>query len=223
MLEPSYVLALTTGLLGGAHCVGMCGPIVASYSLQGVTNPSAELTAVRKVIPHLLYNVGRISTYAFIGALLGVTGTFIHRIAGFQNIIPLIAGVIMIVMGLNITGLFGDMGWLEKHSRLVTKAGQEVLRQQSLWKYYILGSLMGFLPCGLSYSVFMAAAGTGSLLSGFLLTLSFGIGTLPALLLFGVTASYISTRLRGFLYKGAGVIIVVMGIWFILKGINLYA
>ena len=69
----------------------------------------------------------------------------------------------------------------------------------------------------------MAAAGTGSFLSGMLLMLFFGLGTLPALLLFGIAASYVSIKLRGLLYRAAGVIVMVTGVYFLVKGIRLYA
>jgi sulfite exporter TauE/SafE len=201
----------------------MCGPLVASYSLQGALKPPSVLTIIKWVLPHVLYNAGRIMTYSFIGAMMGLTGSFMNSISGFRSLIPMIAGAAMIVMGVNITGLYGKTGWLEKHGAMITGAGKEILKEQSLWKYFILGSLFGFLPCGLSYSVFIAAAGTGSLVSGMLLCLLFGMGTLPWLLLFGVAATYVGSRLRGVVYNVAGVIVILMGIFFIVKGIVIHA
>ena len=93
-MASEYYLALTTGLFGGfGHCIGMCGPIVASYSLKG---PSAASPAVASPWrTHFLYNAGRISTYALIGAVMGLTGSFVNvagRLAGVQNIVALAAG-----------------------------------------------------------------------------------------------------------------------------------
>lgn len=216
-IEPSYLLAFTAGLVGGAHCVGMCGPIVASYALQGrpagAPSPWSE-----RGLPHLFYNVGRITTYAFIGALSGLSGAFLNSISGFRNITGVIAGLLMILMGVSITGLWGGSGWLERRSNLFMKAGGEIMRQASQWKYLILGSLMGFLPCGLSYSAFMASAGMGGLLPGMLLSLLFGLGTVPWLLLFGMAASFLSSRMKGVLYKTGGVVVIIMGVYFIVKG-----
>jgi len=222
LMEPSYMLAFTTGLLGGmGHCIGMCGPIVASYAFHG--SSPANRSVMQNFIPHLAYNAGRITTYMFAGAAMGLTGSFINNISGFRNIVTLTAGLIMILMGISISGIFGGTGWLEKHNSYILRGGRRLLQGKSLWRYYPLGLLLGFLPCGFSYAAFVAAAGTGSLLSGLTLMLLFGLGTLPSLLLFGFAASSISSRLRGILYKVAGVIVIAMGCLFILKGIRLYA
>jgi sulfite exporter TauE/SafE len=218
-MEPSYILAFTAGLAGGAHCVGMCGPIVASYSLHGKSSDTTALLS-EKIIPHIFYNTGRVITYAFIGALSGLTGSFVNSVSGLQNVTALIAGLVMIIMGISIAGLSRGTGWLERHNIMLMKTGQELLRLHSLWKYYILGSLMGFLPCGLSYSAFMAAAGTGSPVSGMLLSLLFGAGTVLWLLPFGIAASYVSARIKGIIYRGAGVIVIIMGIYFLLTGVS---
>lgn len=222
-MAPSYMLAFTTGLLGGmGHCIGMCGPIVASYAFHGASH-SDKRNIAQNIFPHLAYNAGRITTYMFVGAAMGFTGSFINNIAGFRNIVTIAAGLMMILMGISISGIFGRTDWLEKHNSYILRGGRRLLQGKSLLRYFPLGLLLGFLPCGFSYAAFVAAAGTGSLLSGLILTLLFGLGTLPALLLFGFAASSISSRLRGILYKAAGVIVIVMGALFILKGIRLYA
>ncbi len=222
-MESGYIVAFTTGFLGGfGHCIGMCGPLVTSYTLYDSSSANRYST----ILPHIFYNTGRITTYAFIGAVMGLAGSFVNvagRISGFQNSVAIIAGLIMIYMGFSISGIFGNTSWLEKHGRFILNAAKWFSQEKTVWRYYPLGALLGFLPCGLSYSVFMAAAGTGSIASGFLMALSFGIGTVPALLLFGVTASFISSRVKGFMYRAAGIIIALMGIWFIVKGIQLYA
>lgn len=226
-MEAEYALAFTTGILGGfGHCIGMCGPLIAAYTVSGPSSAVNRFSVTNRLLPHLFYNAGRITTYMFIGAMMGLAGSFINvagRIAGFQNTVMIIAGLIMIFMGLNISGIAGGMAWLEKNNNLILKTGKNFLQGESLSRYYPLGALFGFLPCGLSYTVFMAASGTGNFLSGMFTMFFFGIGTLPSLLLFGFAASSISSRLRGMLYKAAGVIVIVMGCLFILKGIRLYA
>ena len=226
-MEAEYVLAFTTGILGGfGHCIGMCGPIIAAYTFSGSSSAGSRSSFASRLLPHLFYNVGRITTYMFIGAIMGLAGSFINvagRISGFQNIVMIIAGLVLIFMGLNISGIAGGMAWLEKSNNLILRAGKEILEGGSVSRYYPLGALFGFLPCGLSYTVFMAASGTGNFLSGMFTMFFFGIGTLPSLLLFGFAASSISSRVRGILYKAAGVVVIAMGALFILKGIRLYA
>jgi len=220
-MEVGYLAALATGLIGGfGHCIGMCGPIVTSFTLQG---PPSFFD---RLLSQILYNAGRITTYMFIGALMGFTGSFVNvagRIAGLQELVAILAGLFMIFMGLSICGLIGSTASLEGRSGMIYKAGSYILMERSLWRYYPLGALFGFIPCGLSYSIFIASAGTGDMLSGMIISLLFGIGTLPSLLLVGTLASYISGRMRGILYKSAGVAIIITGLYFLLKGIRFYA
>lgn len=219
-MSPVYMLAFTTGLLGGfGHCIGMCGPLVASYTLRAKENPGPG----RSFFPHLLYNSGRITTYVFIGSLMGFTGTFLgtaERLAGIQGAAQVLAGIFMVVMGLGIAGVPGLTGRLEGKNSYILKAVKLVSEGDSLWRYYPLGLLMGFLPCGLAYSVFIGAAGAGGVLQAMLYVFSFGAGTLPAMLLFGFIISYLSIRIRGWLYRTSGVIVILSGVYFIARGIS---
>ena len=224
-MELGYTLAFTTGLLGGfGHCIGMCGPLVASYTLRGSPPPPYRASIINNLFPHLFYNIGRITTYMFIGAVMGLTGSFVNvagRISGFQNTVAIIAGALMIFMGLSISGIAGGTAWLERHNAFILKSGKNILQAESVWLYYPLGALLGFLPCGLSYTVFMSAAGTGSMLSGMLTAFFFGIGTLPALLMFGLIAGYLSHKLRGLMYRLSGIIIILTGIYFLVHSLQI--
>lgn len=222
-METNYLLALTTGLLGGfGHCIGMCGPLVASYTLHD--NAGRNVSSAYSFVPHLLYNIGRITTYTFIGALMGFTGSFVNiagKFAGFQNAVSVIAGVVMIIMGLGVAGILRSAAYIEKHNGFILRAVKVVLEGESVWRYYPLGILLGFLPCGLSYSAFIAAAGTGSLPQGLLFAFIFGLGTAPALLLFGLIINYLSAKVRGWVYKTGGLVIIGMGLYFIRRGLGI--
>jgi sulfite exporter TauE/SafE len=100
---------------------------------------------------------------------------------------------------------------------------KKIFPRRSVWKYYPLGLVLGMLPCGLSYTAFIAAAGTGNPLAGMLTMFSFGLGTVPALALFGMMVSYLGSRLRGWMQKAGGVAVMTMGLYYLLKGIKLYA
>jgi sulfite exporter TauE/SafE len=222
-MEATYLLMLTAGFLGGfGHCIGMCGPIVVSYTLQGSPAGFAD-----KVLVHVFYNTGRISTYIFVGALMGFAGSFINvagKISGFQDAVAVIAGLVIILMGLNVLGVIGrSSSWLEGHNNFLLRAGKELLYEKSVLKYYPLGAIFGLLPCGLSYTAFIASAGTGDFAGGMLLMLFFGLGTIPSLLLFGLAATYMSARLRGGVYKTAGIAVILMGILFLIRGLKAYA
>ncbi len=223
-METGYIMAFMTGIIGGfGHCIGMCGPLVASYTMTGSRQfPSP----VSRMIPHVLYNTGRITTYMLIGGLMGLSGSFINiagRLAHAQNAVAILAGIMMILMGLSIMGMIGTASWLEKHNVSVIRIAAGITASASPFRFYPLGLTLGLLPCGLSYTIFIAAAATGSLLSGMATALLFGIGTLPALLIFGALISALGASLRGRIYRAGGALIMLMGIYYLYRGISLYA
>lgn len=223
-MEAGYVLAFTTGLLGGfGHCTGMCGPIVASYALRGRDKDRRNYSIL---VPHLLYNAGRITTYVFIGALMGLSGSFINsagKISGLQNFAEMAAGLFMIAMGLSITGLFKGAGYIEKHNSLIFRMVKAVSEGGSASAYFPLGLILGFLPCGLSYSIFIGAAGLGSLPKAMLFVFCFGAGTIPALLLVGLAANFIGIRTRGLIYRSSGLIVTATGVYFLIRALKSHA
>lgn len=222
-MNTGYILAFTTGLLGGfGHCIGMCGPLVASYTLY----EKDAFSRFPHLLPHLLYNAGRITTYIFIGALMGISGSFVNtagRLSGIQNTVGMLAGAFMIVMGLGIAGVFKNLRLMERQSNLILRMVKTVRESNSSWRYFSLGLLLGFLPCGLSYSVFIGAAATGSMPSAMLFVLCFGLGTIPALLLFGLVMTHLSARIRGWIYRTSGVAVIVTGIYFLMRGLISHA
>lgn len=225
-MEPGYLLAFTTGLAGGfGHCMGMCGPIIAGYSFSD-RNPGQPLPVSAAVVPHLLYNAGRMTTYALIGGVMGLTGSFLNvagRIAGLQNGVAVLAGIVMIFMGMNISRILGSPRWIEEHHLPVLRAARRVAASRSMLRFTLLGMVLGLLPCGLSYTMFVAAAGSGGILQGVLLAVFFGLGTLPALLAFGALVSMLTATVRGNIYRAGGFLVICMGVYFIWKGLQLYA
>lgn len=222
-MSTGYILAFTTGLLGGfGHCIGMCGPLVASYTLHD----KDSLSRFHALFPHLLYNAGRITTYVFIGALMGISGSFVNtagKLSGIQNTVGILAGAFMIVMGLGIMGVFKKIRAMEMHNGLILRMMKNVREGSSPWRYFPLGLLLGFLPCGLSYSAFIGAAATGSMPSAMFFVLCFGLGTIPALLLFGLVMTYLSARIRGWIYRTSGVVVIITGIYFLARGLVSHA
>lgn len=224
-METAYLLAITTGILGGfGHCIGMCGPIVISYTMANRSD--AKNSILGRLSPHLLYNLGRITTYGIIGAIMGLSGSFLNMagmLAGVQNVVAVLAGIMMVFMGLGITGVFGTTAWIEKHNPAILHAGRRIAASSSRLRFLSLGLVLGLLPCGLSYTVFVAAAGTGGLWSGMVTAVLFGMGTLPALVLFSMIISTLSATLRGRIHQAGGVMVMIMGAYFLFKGIKLYA
>jgi sulfite exporter TauE/SafE len=214
----AYLEIFFIGLLGSTHCVGMCGGFVAMYSLK---KPSD-----RPMLPyHVLYNLGRITTYCVIGGVLGYIGSFVayageHR--GIPGTALLIAGSLMVLMGLNIAGVLGKRGLVEEAEITGTDLFRDTLRRilkiERVWGTYLLGLLLGFLPCGLLYPIFMSAAASGGFFSGVLVMAVFGMSTIPALAAFGFLVSSIRPHLKATMFRIAAVLIVLLGIRTLLRG-----
>ncbi|MBK9615710.1 MAG: sulfite exporter TauE/SafE family protein [Uliginosibacterium sp.] len=214
MPDPGYLAVFVLGLLGGTHCIGMCGGIVSALSI-----PSASAGPIWP--RQLAYNLGRITTYAMLGVLAGAVGS---ASLVFNNYLPVqltlyvLANCMMIGMGLYLMGLPQAFLPLEKLGqrlwRRVLPLSQPFMRGQSAAKAYPLGVLWGLLPCGLTYGVLSTALMSGSALRGGALMLSFGVGTLPNLLLAGVLLARYGKLIRSKLFRtAAGVLVMSFGVY----------
>jgi sulfite exporter TauE/SafE len=213
-------MAFATGLLGSfGHCAAMCGPLVGSFALA-----AAPLGARRSVAAQLAYHAGRITTYGAVGAVMGLTGSFVNvagRLAGIQQVVAVGAGVLMILLGAGTAGLSTALKRVEaRASSQVVALVRGVLEGGGPSRLYPTGLALGLLPCGLSWTVFLGAAGTGSLPEGLLLALAFGVGTMPALLLVGAAGSAFGLRARGRLARAGGVLVALLGVLFVLRGVG---
>ncbi|AOF83701.1 cytochrome C biogenesis transmembrane region family protein [Methyloversatilis sp. RAC08] len=188
------------GLLGGVHCAGMCGGIVSAIS-AGV--PHVRQPGWRAQLPalslHLAYSTGRITSYAFAGAVAGGIGG-VGLLAGsalpLQTVLYVLANVMMIALGLYLTGYTRVLAPIEALGRPLWARIQPIagrfLPARTPAQALGVGLLWGFLPCGMVYSMLGLALLSGSPASGALIMLAFGLGTLPNLLLAGM----LLTRLR---------------------------
>lgn len=214
----SYGTAFTIGLLGGVHCVGMCGGIVSALSLG--LDPHRHLTW--RALPLLLgYNIGRIASYVLAGALVGGLGWYAAHLAGVrhaQMILALVAALFMIALGLYLAGWWRGLGGVERAGmvlwRRVEPLGRKLVPVHTGWQALRLGALWGWVPCGMVYSVLAWSLASGSATHGALLMLAFGFGTLPNLLVMGVFAARLAAFTRkplvrivaGLLVAGFGVL-----------------
>ncbi len=222
-MDASIPIALATGFLGGfGHCVAMCGPLVAA---MGLSAPPG-IPARRALVPQLAYHLGRITTYGTVGAVMGLAGSFVNvagRMAGAQDLVAVLAGALMIAMGL---GAAAQSLWVRGlEGRLagrVLAAVRRIAGHEAPARAYPLGLVLGLLPCGLSYSAFAGAAATGSPVRGLALALAFGAGTLPALLLAGAAVAALSARSRGLLYRMGGAAVALLGLLFLLRGLGVH-
>ena len=226
-IDPLYPVFLVTGFtVGFGHCIGMCGPIVVSLSLN--------LKDKNFFLPHLLYNCGRVVTYALLGAIMGATGSFTlvaSNIAGIQKGALIFAGILIMIMGLAMSGwvplgkVFGDYF---NPGGFISRGFQRLSKIKSTATYFPVGLLLGLLPCGPVYTALLAAAGAGmkatdpleAIFKGMLVMLCFGLGTMPALFLVAKLADMGWLKKRELIYRIGAVLMVVVGIYFVISGIQ---
>lgn len=219
MHEFSYITAFTVGLLGGVHCVGMCGGIVGALSFATQQNKKAVSGPLLSLL--LSYNTGRLISYTVAGGLLGGLGWLVSvwsDIHMLQRLLQLLAAVFMLMMGLYISGWWMGLGRLEKIGSHIWKhiqpLAQKLLPVTSPAKALVLGLLWGWLPCGLVYSVLVWSVSAGSVVDGALLMLCFGLGTLPNLMAMGLFANQLKqfvqqTKVRA----SAGIMVIGFALW----------
>ena len=185
-MEAQSAAAFLIGLLGGVHCVGMCGGIVGALTVQAPRSHRAwDL--------HLAYNAGRISSYAAAGAFMGMlggAGLLFNHILPVQLLLYVLANLVLVCLGLYLAGLGNLLAKVETLGawlwRRVQPYGAKVLPADTAVKAFALGTLWGWLPCGLVYSLLASALLSGGAGSGAAVMLAFGLGTLPNLLLAGM-------------------------------------
>lgn len=213
MPETSLAMALLAGLLGGVHCLGMCGGIVAAMGLQGGRPAPVPV--------QLGYNLGRVASYTLAGALVGLVGSaafLSDTLRPLQTALYVLAQVMLILIGLYLAGLSSAVLAIERLGGGVWKRVQprlgKMLPIDGFAKAAFAGALWGWLPCGLVYSVLVSALASGDAASGALLMLAFGIGTLPNLLAMGWAAARLRAlfRLPG-IRLGAGLAVAGFGVW----------
>ncbi len=219
LLEHSqYLVAFLTGLLGGVHCFGMCGGIVAALSLG---TAQTESPSHSKLAILLGYNLGRISGYIVAGVIVaGLSSTLVGLtgIDGIKQVLALVASLFMIALGLYLAGLWTGLAKIEIIGSGIWKRIQPFTKHfmpvQTIQQAIPLGFLWGWLPCGLVYTALTWTLTTGSAIEGGLIMLAFGLGTLPNLLAMGVLAERLSRWVKnpnvrlasGLLVVGLGVL-----------------
>ena len=221
-----YLTLFLIGFLGGfSHCIGMCGGFVVTYTLKIAENePLSNLSYFQKLIPHFFYNTGRLLTYTILGEIFGLIGGtlgVVFAIQNFQGGLQLLAGIVMLIMGLDLAGLIHNIApdefpGVNLFKRMVNALFYKVNRKN----IFILGMVLGLIPCGLVYAAVAKAAATQSIIGGFMTMLIFGLGTFPAMILTGLTADLISVKMRGRLYRIAAILVILLGILTILRGID---
>lgn len=232
MIELPFVFF--AGLLGTAHCLGMCGPLILSIA-SGASSWNNVLAR------QLVYSLGRIFSYSVLGMVAGYVGA---RLAGYSSslinipaTLAILAGVLFCYQGLKAAGVFSlapkiFSGLLEKRIRNSSRATKHQVnhdcgvaglfapyfRGRDLRGVMVAGVLTGFLPCGLLYGMLAMAASTHHLLWGGAIMLTFGLGTMPLLVLAGVGGHFMTMSCRRWLYSAAAWCLIATGVISVVRG-----
>ena len=214
-------MAFLTGLMGAGHCIGMCGGLVSALSLSEVGQKGGWLF-------HLLYNTGRITTYTFIGALVGWLGSALAYTDKFKTItrsLLLGSDIFIILVGLGTAGLFS---WLNASKldfpgpmTLMSAATSSLRQLPPALAALPLGLLFGLIPCGYLYAVAITAAQNASVATGAAMLFVFGLGTAPSLFLFGTATHWLSGKARTWMLRMAGLLVAGMGVINLLKHLRM--
>ena len=209
--------AFIIGIAGSLHCVGMCGPIV--LALPAKIN-SKNLAYI---IKRLLYNIGRVTTYALIGIVVGYLGQSL-KIWGYQQTLSILIGVIIllwVIFPKKYHKIITEQSFIKKGFNFLQRHISKLFKKQDYISFYAIGILNGFLPCGFVYMGAAGAASTGNYFSGGLYMILFGFGTVPALFVLSIFGKYFNQSLRNKFNKAVPYFAVILALLFILRGLNL--
>ncbi|MGE8457384.1 MAG: sulfite exporter TauE/SafE family protein, partial [Pseudomonas alloputida] len=207
-LLPLLGSALVLGLLGGGHCLGMCGGLMGALTLA--IPPEQRGKRLRLL---LAYNLGRIFSYACAGLLLGLAGWAVAS-SPAALALRVAAALLLIAMGLYLAGWWSGLTRIEALGRglwrHIQPMASRLLPVSSLPRALLLGALWGWLPCGLVYSTLLWAASQGNAGYSAVLMLAFGLGTWPVLLATGLAAERVNALLRRRSVRVAGGVLVML-------------
>ena len=211
-----FVTAFMIGFFGSLHCVGMCGPIALALPL----NHNSSLSKISGVIS---YNIGRVFTYAIIGLFFGFLGREI-AFFGYQQYFSIGLGVLIILFALLPYSFEKIFNITPKVSSLLSALKNTLgkrLKNKSHSSLWVIGLLNGLLPCGLVYFAVVGATSSYEIVGGALYMAAFGLGTLPAMLVVALAPGFISLNMRNKVRRALPYFAIVIGILFILRGLNL--
>ena len=212
-LLPALFAALLAGLLGSAHCVGMCSGISGMFAMH------AQQSSIRARLPLAIgYNLGRVTSYAFLGLAVAFLGSSaVSGVPVLAGPVRFVGGLVIILVGLQIAFDWRVLKPLERVGSTIwsgiSPLAQRLVPVTNLPRALGLGLLWGWLPCGLVYSVLLIAATSNGAASGAMIMIAFGVGTMPAMLLTGMgTAQLARIMRRKSARLGLGLLIVALGL-----------
>ena len=216
-----FLVGITAGL---STCMAIVGGLVLAASARfAEKHPSA--TTLQKFKPHIFFNLGRIIIFSILGGIIGFAGSFFQLSPMALGILTILVGIIMILMGLQLTEIFPILNniklTLPKNIARMFGITEKSEKEYSHTNSFILGGLTFFLPCGFTQAMQLFAISSGNPLIGALTMGVFALGTAPGLLGIGGLTSIIKGGSAKLFFKFAGLVVIFMAIFNISNGLNL--
>lgn len=208
--------ALALGFVSGFHCIGMCGPIALSMGLT-------KKQAANYYLQNFTYQLGRIFTYSFLGATVGIVGAG-FQMAGFQKYLSIIVGVLLILMAVFSFGgkdFASKIPFISKFLFSVKMNLGKLFQKADYKSRFLTGILNGFLPCGMVYAALTASIVAGGIWQSATFMAIFGLGTFPFMFAIVLVGNLMTQAFRIKILKIVPVMMIVLGALFILRGLEL--
>ena len=220
--SPGLVVVLLIGLTAGiSTCMALVGGIVLGISARHATlHP--EATSAQKFRPHLFFNAGRLVSYVLLGGVIGLVGSAFRFSSPVLGTLILLVGIVMLFLGLKLIEVFPRLKSFALPKGISRLFGiRREVKEYSHKDSFFSGAATFFLPCGFTQAMQLYAVSTGSFTRGALIMGLFALGTMPGLLGIGGITSVIKGWFKGYFFKFAGLIVIVLGVLNISYGYNL--
>lgn len=212
---PILFAGLSLGLISSFHCVGMCGPLALALPVRHLSGAGQNLALV-------LYNSGRVATYATLGLIFGLAGRRLY-VAGWQQWFSIVAGIFILFIALQYF-LFRKRwqpAWLQAFYQAVQGWMARFLKSRKISAFFLLGMANGLLPCGMVYLAIAGALTSQQVMAGMFFMIAFGLGTIPAMMALSFFGWRINIRFRQRINGAIPYIMGLVAAILILRGLNL--
>ena len=216
--DMGFGILFVVGMLTSIHCVAMCGGINLSQCVSCKVD-TGEGSKLAKFKPSMMYNTGRVVSYTILGGIFGTFGSLISVTAMAKGIITVLAGVIMVIMGLNMLNIFP--GLRKFNPRMPKIFANKIHNNNGEHRPFYVGLLNGLMPCGPLQAMQIYALGTGSFIAGAGAMFFFSIGTVPLMFGFGAISSLLNRKFTYKMMKVSAILVMVLGVIMLNRGFNI--
>lgn len=214
-----YGMLFVIGILTSTHCIAMCGGINLSQCVPNSVSQGADEKKFSAMIPSLQYNSGRVLSYTIIGGIVGAVGSIVSFSGAGKGIVAVVAGVFMVIMGLNMLNLFPS---LRKFNPRMPKVFAEKINEQKKGRRpFYIGLLNGLMPCGPLQAMQLYALSTGDPFQGALSMMIFSLGTVPLMFGLGALSTILTKKFTSRMMTFSAALVVILGVFMFSNGMAL--